>query len=190
MASELQTDYITGKVVYFLLRNSIGRAWNGSAFEVYATANYANYVILATEQGTASAYFAASMPAAAAGVYYLIAKERVGGSAAETDITIATGIMQWDGTAALALSSVPTTTFQTNIADTVLSRGVSNVEGTANIHSLCSAILKLVSKFSVKDAANANNATVYRTDGTTIHMTQVPVTDSTLTATRSLGVGA
>ena len=98
MASELQTDYISAKNIYFILRNSVGQAWNGSAFENYATANLATYKIAATEQGTASGYYAANMPAAAAGVYYAVAKEQAGGSAAESDITIGTGSLRWDGT--------------------------------------------------------------------------------------------
>lgn len=105
MASELQTDYLTGKTVYFLLRNSTGSIWNGAAFEAYATLNYATYDILATEQGTASGYYTANMPAVAAGVYYVVAKEQAGGAPAETDITVGTGRIEWDGAAVPLVAS-------------------------------------------------------------------------------------
>ena len=97
MASELQSDYLTGKNVYFQLRNNVGQIWNGTSFVAYATADIATYNINATEQGTASGYYAASMPAANSGIYYVVAKERAGGGVAETDITVGTGVIQWDG---------------------------------------------------------------------------------------------
>lgn len=84
----------------------MGQIWNGSAFESYTTGNYANYPISATEQGTASAYYAGDMPALSAGVYYITAKERVGGSPAESDISIGWGPIQWNGTVVSSLNSV------------------------------------------------------------------------------------
>lgn len=103
MSQELQADYIAGKVVYFLLRNSVGSIWNGAAFEAYVTANYATYDIAATEQGTASGYYVATMPATALGVYYIVAKEQIGGGPAETDITVGTGTIQWTGSVATVI---------------------------------------------------------------------------------------
>lgn len=108
MGNELQIDYLTGKAVYFLLRNEIGQIWNGAAFENYVTANFANYPISGIEQGTGSAYYTGDMPAVAAGVYFPTAKERVGGSYAETDISIGwENAFQWKGTKILPLSEVP-----------------------------------------------------------------------------------
>jgi hypothetical protein len=178
VANELQTDYLSGKNVYFLLRNSVGQIWNGAAFEAYATANYANYDIAATEQGTASGYYTASMPSVSLGIYYVVAKERAGGAPAETDITVGTGTINWDGSAVVTANA---------LADAILKRDVDNVEASAAIHSLCSAILKMVSKF---DVSVAGNAVTYRTDGTTAHMTQSKTTNSSLTPIQSLGVGA
>lgn len=189
--NELQADYLSGKTVYYLLRNPVAQVWNGSSFVAYATADYANYVISATEQGTSSGYYTGTMPSVAAGVYYLVAKERVGGSPAETDITVGTGAVQWDGSAVLPLSGITSVAFSTAnvnaVADGVLTRDVGNVEAAAAIHSLCSAILKLCSKF---DVAVAGNAVTYRTDGTTVHMTQSKVTNTSLAPVQSLGVGA
>lgn len=98
MAAELQADHTTGRTVYFLLRNSVGAIWNGAAFEAYATGNYANYDIAATEQGTASGLYVANMPAVSAGLYNLVAKERAGGSPAESDVTIGEGEIEWTST--------------------------------------------------------------------------------------------
>lgn len=194
MANELQVDATTGRTIYFLVRSAVATIWNGATLVAYATANLGTYAIAATEQGTASGYYVANMPAVAAGVYYIIAKIQAGGSPAEGDLTIGGGPMEWSGTAPLPLSGVAATVITTanvnTIADGVLSRNVSNVEGSAAKQSLCGAALKLTSKFSAKDAANGNNAVTYKTDGTTVFMQQVPVTDATMTPIRSLGVGA
>ena len=122
MANEFQTDYTTGKVVYFLLRNSVAQVWHvGNAnFENYVTANYGNYHISGAEQGTASAYYAASMPAPTAGVYYVVAKERIGGSPAETDPSVGWGDLYWTG----AVVTLPYTSGQ---AINILSGNLVNV---------------------------------------------------------------
>ena len=68
------------------------------------------------------------------------------------------------------------------LADAVLTRDVDQVEGAAAVHSLCSAVLKLVSRFK------ATTGETFRTNGTTVHMTQTPVNDA-VTAISELGVG-
>lgn len=106
MAKEIQFDHTTGTTCYAQLRNAVGQIWNtsGSAFEAYNTANIADYDLAATEQGTASGLFAADMPAATAGFYNLVAKERAGGAPAEADRTIGVGEIYWTGTAVTPLT--------------------------------------------------------------------------------------
>jgi len=62
----------------------------------------------------------------------------------------------------------------TEIADALLSRDIDQVEATAALHSLTTAILKAVSR--VRD--NAGTLEVYRTDGLTLHMSQTITTDA------------
>ena len=71
-----------------------------------------------------------------------------------------------------------------SVADALLKRDVDNVEATAAIHSLASIILKLVSRFK------STTGQTYRTNGTTVHMTQTPVTDSAATPITELGVAS
>lgn len=113
MANELMFSYQAGKTTYVLIRNRISQVWSTSGgtggFENYATARYADYVIEAVQQGVASAFYAATMPAAVpAGIYSITAKEQVGGSEAETDPTVAVGDEQWNGTVTLPLSDLAT----------------------------------------------------------------------------------
>ena len=63
---------------------------------------------------------------------------------------------------------------QNNIADALLKRDIDQVEATAAIHSLCTAVLKAVSK--IKD--NAGTLEIYRTDGATLQASQVLSTDA------------
>lgn len=72
------------------------------------------------------------------------------------------------------------------IADGVLSRDVDQVEATAPVHSLASAILKAVSR--VRD--NAGTLEIYRTNATTIHMSQTVTIDATLDPIDELSLGA
>lgn len=83
--------------------------------------------------------------------------------------------------AAIAALSIPTAIQN---ADALLNRDVSNTEGTAAVHSLTSVILKLVSRFV------ATTGRTYRTNGSTVHMTQTPVSDSAADPITELGVGA
>lgn len=98
MAGELQTEFQSGVTVYAVLRNTSAQVWNTSslAFESYLTANLANYVISTTEQGTASGHYAGNLPSITTGIYYVTFKQRLGGSAAETDTTIGYGTVDFD----------------------------------------------------------------------------------------------
>lgn len=105
MAGEIQTAHLSGKNVYALVRNATGSVWNGSSFVTYATANLSSYAISLTEQGTASGYYTGIFPTVSAGVYAIVACERAGGSPAEGDSLIASGNLEWDGSAVVSMSS-------------------------------------------------------------------------------------
>lgn len=61
-----------------------------------------------------------------------------------------------------------------DIADATLKRDIDQVEASAAIHSLCTALLKAVSKI----ADNAGTLEIYRTDGVTLHASQTISTDA------------
>ena len=127
MSGEIQFNFTAGQVCYFLVWNRIGQIWNTStvAFESYLTANYANYVISAVEQGTASHQYVGNFPSTiVAGVYGITARQRLGGTAAETDPTIATGDFQWNGSVSFPLSDLATSGQIGQISPIRLARGV------------------------------------------------------------------
>lgn len=92
-----------------------------------------------------------------------------------------------DGFTSAALSQISSgltlsATERQAIADAILVRDLSNVEATAAVHSLCTALLKLVSRFK------ATTGETFKTDGVTVKMTQIPVNDA-ITPISELGVG-
>ncbi len=67
------------------------------------------------------------------------------------------------------------------LVNDVFTRNVSGDATTASLFSLASVVCKLTSKFDAKSGIT------FRPDGTTIHMTQPPVTDNTMVPIRTLG---
>ncbi len=61
----------------------------------------------------------------------------------------------------------------TEIADAVLSRSVSTVEGTAAEHTLCTIILALL-----ENSISGTTLTIKRTNGSTTHVTKTLTTDA------------
>lgn len=167
MAGELQFPYVTGKTVYFLIRNSVGSIWNGAAFEAYSTGSFTNYDIAATEQGTASGYYTGTFPATSLGTYFVTAKEQAGGSPAETDQDVGYGSVQWSGTAILTANT---------LADAILKRDFSTITGEAQ-RSVINALRKLINKFDL--VTNTPNLTVFKEDDVTEAYQQTVTTSTT-----------
>jgi hypothetical protein len=124
VAGEIQFSFQSGKACYFIVRNRAGQVWSTVAvsFVTYASADYANYTISAIEQGT-SGYYAGNMPAVVAGVYMVTGKQQMGGSALETDPTVAVGDVQFNGTAILPLSDLATSGQVANFSPLRVARG-------------------------------------------------------------------
>lgn len=128
MANEVQFSFKSGSTCYFLTRNNVGQIWNTTTnlFESYSTANFTagKYQVSATEQGSASAFYAGTFPSAiAAGIYGITAKQQIGGSAAETDPTIAVGDFNWNGLTIIPLSDLSTSGQVGSFAPIKISRG-------------------------------------------------------------------
>lgn len=99
MAGIIDVAGQTGRTIYFVIRNSSGQVWNGSAFEAFNPSNWATYDVAATEQGT-SGYYSATFPGGImAGKYSIVAHRQVGGSPATTDPVFGVGIYYWTGSA-------------------------------------------------------------------------------------------
>jgi hypothetical protein len=158
MAGEIQFTDRTGQNCYVQIRNSVGQIWNGSSFVTYNTANIATYAVTATEQGTASGYYTATMPTVALGTYDVIAKERAGGSPAESDVTVGAGQIEWSGTAVLNAALG---------ADVFFRRTMPNVESSSDGDALNLSSLYGLIQQAQEASVSGGTLTVKKTDGST-----------------------
>ncbi len=174
MSQELECDYVTGKTVYFLIRSSVGTIWNGSSLVTYVTGNLSTYVVLATEQGT-SGYYTADFPAllTTAGVYNVVAKDRAGGSAAESDTSIASGDLQWAGTAVSYLFGL------VKLAATGLD-SITATDPAAVATTFPQMVVQLWRRFFKKTTLTSTQLLTYKDDNTTTETTQVVSDTGTL----------
>lgn len=109
MAAELQVNAGSGLTIYALVRSATGTIWNGVSLESYVTANFANYKIASTEQGSASGYYVATFPSGlTAGTFNITWKQQNGGSPAESDTTIAVQTFSWNGSGETNLAGAAT----------------------------------------------------------------------------------
>ncbi len=113
MANEIQCSFKSAATVYALFRgysNNIGLIWrtDTNVWEAFNSANYANYVVSLTEQGS-SAYYAGNFPTQIqAGSFSVVSKQQLTGSPAQTDTTIAAGNIEWNGVNPAPLSDTAT----------------------------------------------------------------------------------
>lgn len=112
MANEIQFSFRTGATCYFETRNQTsGFIWNtaSGAFMGYVSGTpNANIIVSTVEQG-ATGLYAGNFPSAIGpGVYSIRARQQLGGSAADSDPTVAVGDFQWNGTAPAPLSDTAT----------------------------------------------------------------------------------
>jgi hypothetical protein len=154
MASELHIPYgIAGQTVYAIVRDLSGDVWNGSAFETYAAGNFATYDVAATEQGSSGFYVASFPGSISAGVYNVTARDRSGGTPAESDPVIAQGSLHWDGSAEVDPFNHAT--------DTV---DLGKVSGDATAADNLEAMLEGLITGSVDDSNFTPTTTAFETD--------------------------
>jgi hypothetical protein len=108
--NDIRTSYTAGSQVYAQVRKASDLTYyhtGTTTLEAYNAANWTAYAITMTEIGSTGEY-AASFPTAisAAGIYDVILYARAGASPATSDTKIGGGILLWDGSAELNLSTL------------------------------------------------------------------------------------
>lgn len=96
--------------VYVILKGSgsnRGKVWNGTSFVTYSTADLSTYAISLTELGTSSGQYQGDFPTTITqgGSYPWVAYQQAGGSPAEGDSVIGTGVEDWTGSASASSSA-------------------------------------------------------------------------------------
>lgn len=169
---------ISAGTPYITIVNSAGAWYNGSTFETYAAGNWSTYDVAATQYGSSKVWYV-TFPSISAGTYDIVQFLQAGGSPAQTDSPEGATTQYWDATnlleaaqvkgmdASILTASALATDAASEIADAILSRNVSNVEGSAAEHTLCTLILQ-----ALESAISGTTMTINRTDGTTPHATK------------------
>src|SRR5690349_13645950 len=105
MANEIQFQYTTGKTIYAIVRNASAEVWSVTAegFVTFADADISDYAMTVTEQGN-SGYYLADFPTGitSGGRFKVVAFEEAGSGPAESDISVAEGQVEWDGSAVVS----------------------------------------------------------------------------------------
>ncbi len=106
MAREIRGVADSGTLYARILQTSTGYWWNGTTFEAYTAANYANYDVAMTEQGDSGVYVA-DFPSGitSGGTYEYYVHLQSGGSPAEGDVVAGTGKVDWTGTASITAAT-------------------------------------------------------------------------------------
>ena len=184
MAKEIQIQWTTtGDTLYAEVRRATdGQIWNGAAFEVYATANLATYDIAMTEQGVASAYFTADMPAVPSGVYHISIFVQAGVGPAEGDALAGYGDLSWD-----AVGSSGSPTYAGSIDEMLLGdiNTVISRSGQPQAKSVLNALRKLLNH--VDTNSTVGKMTTTREDDSTTAYQQDVATDATAEPIVSVG---
>lgn len=103
MAGELLIAGPTDSTLYAHILDPSAFRWNGSSFESYLSANYANYVVAMVEQGSSGVYVG-DFPSAItdANIYEMFYYLQAGASPSEGDQVAGTGSITWSGTQAIS----------------------------------------------------------------------------------------
>jgi hypothetical protein len=98
MSAIVDSQFITGRSLYFVVRDTLAQIWNGTAFETYNASNWVNYVQPMSEQIPSGFYFGWFPTAILAGNYTMTSYAKLDPTPAPTDQMVAVGNLIWNGT--------------------------------------------------------------------------------------------
>jgi hypothetical protein len=106
MADNLVTLlWTSGLAIDLYILNTADQYYNGTIFETLVSGHWTNYATPFQEAGSTGVY-AVAFPSLPAGVYLIIARQRLAGAPAETDPIIGSDSAQWNGTSFITPSNV------------------------------------------------------------------------------------
>lgn len=167
MSNELTTANTSGLTLYAHILNASAQRWNGSAFETYVAANYANYDVAFTEQGTSGIYAGNFPSSISAGSYEIYIYQQGGGSPAQGDVVVAASTFNWNGSAEVI---EPGDGIDSSIALITLAQAKAFLKITATsedsiIATLVNAMSRLVKSYCGRDFVLASYTEDYDGSG-------------------------
>jgi hypothetical protein len=127
MANEVYHNYTTASTLYFCVFTSAGNVFlsNGESSELWGTAGRTadDYHMGMAENGGGGHFVGTFDASIAAGVYRVCVYLQAGANPADSDLALAEGVMYWDGSAEINM-----TTLDTTIEDDVIGTGGDTLE--------------------------------------------------------------
>jgi hypothetical protein len=127
MANEVYHNYTTGETLYFCVFKTTGNVFlsNGESDEAWGTGarDADSYDMAMTEAGSSGYYTGDFDASIAVGVYRVCVYLQAGANPADSDLALAEGVMYWDGSAEINM-----TTLDTTIEDDVIGTGGDTLE--------------------------------------------------------------
>lgn len=143
--------------LYARVKNKTGKWWNGSTFETFSSGNYADYVIAMTEEGNSSEYTADFPSAITTGGTYEYRVHRTTSTAAEGDLTINTGKIDWTGTVSITGSTGSMT--GSDWRDYLLRRGFKRTDKDTELYEATTDAIQEMRRRFMFDEAEVETTT-------------------------------
>jgi hypothetical protein len=156
MAAIIECISATGQTLYSTIHDGSGNLWNGSAFEIFNSSNWSNYVNPLTEQ-TSTGYYKAAFPSGiAAGKYTEVLYQQGGGSPAVGDAVIGSGQIYWNGTTeeqgiAIAIAATPVTLAGSQPSINIGTVSTVTTIGTTGLAAIQAQILALLNSTAIPE---------------------------------------
>lgn len=156
MAKEISGVSPSG-TLYARVKNSAGLWWNGSSFEAYVSANYANYVITMTEEGNSGEYVANFPSGITSSGSYPYRVHRTLTTPAEGDPVVNTGTVDWTGSASVGSSTGAMTA--SDWRNYVLRQGFKRTDKDAELYECTTDAIQEMRRLFMFDEAEAEVTT-------------------------------
>jgi hypothetical protein len=179
----LVSDVDTSNDVYYVLYNGSAQVANHTteAFVAIVDADWANYDVLMTELGVDTNTYRGDIPAwiTTGGTYYWVAYEQLGVSPAVDDDFLATGLVNWTGTAVSGwvIPAVEGDLF--TLAEYKAYKGITSVDATrdATLEYLIDVVSGGVKSYLDRSVVAATRDEQYHGNGAYwVHVNNYPIT--------------
>jgi hypothetical protein len=162
MANEILTEFLTGETLYALVFNAVGQIYNTAlaAFETPGSANWADYDVAMVESATNTQIYRGSMPAVAAGSYWISIRWEAGDSPDVGDFTVDGKAIEWSGSAVVALSGRAAPGDAMDLVTDALDAAALKADAVAEIQSGLSTLTQAQILSDATPFAGANVAAI------------------------------
>lgn len=148
MANEIHVIGPSTATCYVHILNSSGQRWNGSAFEAFSAANYANYDVTVAEDSTTGIFIGTMPSTVPAGRHDIILFRQLGGSPADGDRAVGAQALQWSGSATAPATTPLGSLTGSELKDYIVSAGWKRTDMDDELYdALTDTVLEMEQSF-------------------------------------------